>query len=79
MSKIYHIQLEANDLGQILDGLREREESWRRTAEYFRSGGDGDDAFAIEECTDEHEAECIAEFYSRIIADLERQRKNQEN
>ena len=78
MNKTYHIQLEANDLGQILDGLREREESWRRTADYFRSGGDGDDAFAIEECTDEQEAERIAEFYSRIIADLERQRKDQD-
>ena len=77
MSKIYHIQLEANDLGQILDGLREREESWRRTAEYFRTGGDGEEAFAIQECNDEHEAVSIAEFYSRIMRDLERQRKEQ--
>lgn len=77
MSKTYHIQLEENDLGQILDGLREREKSWRRTADYIRSGGDGDDAFAIEECSDEHEAESIAKFYSRIIRDLEGQRKKQ--
>jgi hypothetical protein len=78
MNKTYSIQLGENDLGQVLDGLREREESWRRTADYFRSGGDCDNAFAIEECNDEHEADCIAQLYSRIISDLERQRKEQD-
>ena len=65
-----------NDLGQILDGLRVREESWRRTGDYFRSGN-LDDAFAIEECNGEHEANQIALFYARIIRNLERQRDEQ--
>jgi len=65
-----------DDLGQILDGLRVREESWRRTGDYFRSGN-LDDAFAIEECSGEHEANRIALFYARIIRNLERQRDEQ--
>ena len=81
MSKTCLIRLEENGLGQILDGLKAREESWRMTADYFRSGYIRDDAFAIEECieecNDEHEADRIAEFYSRIIRDVERQRDEQ--
>ncbi len=73
MSRTFLIRLEENDLGQILDGLKAREESWRKTADYFRSGFNTDDAFAIEECNDEHEADRIAQFYSRIISDIERQ------
>lgn len=77
MSKTYLIRLEENDLGQILDGLKEREDSWRKTADYFRSGFNPDNSFAIEECNGEHEADHIAEFYSRIIRDVERQRDEQ--
>ncbi len=77
MSKTYLIRLEENDLGQILDGLKAREESWRKTADCFRSGYNPDDSFAIEECNDEHEADRIAEFYSRIIREVERQRDDQ--
>jgi hypothetical protein len=62
---------------QILDGLKVREDSWRKTADCFRSGYSPDDSFAIEECNDEHEANRIAEFYSRIIRDVERQRDEQ--
>jgi hypothetical protein len=77
MKKSYLIRLEDNDLGQILDGLRAREESWRTTADYFRSGCSADHPFAIEECSGEHEADRIAETYSRIIRDVERQRDEQ--
>ena len=77
MSKTYLIRLEENDLGQILEGLQAREESWRKTADYFRSGFNPDDSFVIEECSDEHEADRIAQFYSRIIRDLESQRDEQ--
>jgi len=79
MSKSYLIRLEENDLGQIIEGLQAREESWRKTADYFRSGYNADDSFAIEECNDEHEADKIAQFYSRIIQNLERQRDEQRN
>ncbi len=77
MSKTYLIRMEENDLGQILDGLKAREESWRKTAEYFCSGFNADEDFVIEPCNDEHEADRIAEFYSRIIRDVERQRDEQ--
>ena len=74
MSKTYVLRLEENDLCQILEGLQAREESWRKTADYFRSGYNPDDSFAIEECGGEYEANQIALFYARIIRNLERQR-----
>lgn len=77
MGKIYLIRLEENDLGQILDGLKAREDSWRKTADYFRSGYNPDVSFLIEECNDEHEADRIAQSYSRIIRGVERQRDEQ--
>jgi hypothetical protein len=76
MIKNYLLRLSENDLGQVLDGLRVREESWRKTGNYFRSGG-LDDALAIEECNGEHEANQIALLYARIIRNLERQRDEQ--
>lgn len=77
MSKTYMIRLGKNELGQILDGLRMREVSWRGTAEYLVSDQLADDSIAIEECRDEHEATRIADFYAAIIRDLERQRDEQ--
>jgi uncharacterized protein YdcH (DUF465 family) len=79
MSKTLLLRLDDNDLGQILEGLQTREESWRRTAEYFRSGHNPDDSFVIEECNSEYEAKQIALFYARIIHNLERQRDEQPN
>lgn len=76
--KKYRIELEANDLGQILEGLRIREESWRNTAIYLRDGYFPDDTFVCEECSDEQEAENIANFYQRIILNLEQQRDKQD-
>ncbi len=67
---------EAEPVGQLLEGLRAREESWRRTAEYFRLGC-RDDFFLIEECNGEYEANEIALIYGRIISNIERQRDEQ--
>ena len=77
MTKIYFLRLDENDLGQIIDGLQVREESWRRTADYFRSGNIPDDSFQIEECNGEHEANHMALFYARILRNLVRQRDEQ--
>jgi len=77
MSKIYFLRLNENDLGQIVEGLQVREESWRRTADYFRSGYNPDDSFVIEECNGEYEANQMALFYARILRNLERQRDEQ--
>lgn len=77
MNKSYFLRLGENDFGQIIEGLKMRDDSWRRTADYFRSGQNIDDNFAIEECNGEHEANQMALFYSRIIRNLERQREEQ--
>jgi hypothetical protein len=77
MNKSYFLRLGENDLGQIIEGLQVRQESWQRTADYFRSGQSIDDNFAIEECNGEHEANQMALFYSRIIRKLECQREKQ--
>ena len=71
------IELESIDLCQILDGLRAREESWRRTAAYLRDGDFHGEPFLCEECSDEHEAESIADHYKRLVADIERQMDEQ--
>jgi hypothetical protein len=77
MNKIYFLRLDENDLGQIIEGLQAREETWRRSADYFRSGYIPDDSFVIEECNGEYEANQIALFYARILRNLERQRDEQ--
>ena len=79
MEKIYFLRLAENDLGQIVEGLQAREESWRRTADYFRSGHNSDESFAIEECNGEYEANQMALFYARILRNLERQCDEQRN
>jgi hypothetical protein len=78
MAISYTIELDEEDLGQILDGLEIRAESWRRTAEYLRAGDmPAGDFFVIEECRDEEEAEAIAADYGRIIGMLVEQRDSQ--
>jgi hypothetical protein len=77
MREIYFIRLSGLDLGQLLDGLRIREESWRKTAAFLREGYIPDDAFICEECKSEYEAENIADHYKRLVADLEKQREEQ--
>ena len=74
MAKQYRIELEEQDLGQILDGLEVRAESWRRTAEYLRAGDMPDgELFLIEDCSDEEEAEEIATRYEAIIKTIRSQ------
>lgn len=77
MSKKLTINLESLDVGQLLDGLRSRAESWRKTAEYMESGYTNDDSFVCEECTDADEATAITKHYEKIVASIERQVKEQ--
>ena len=78
MARKYRIELDEHDLGQLLDGLEIRADSWRRTAEYLRAGDMPDgEHFMIEECSDEDEAEAIAADYGRIIGILMEQRDSQ--
>ncbi|MCB0221945.1 MAG: hypothetical protein KDH09_19765 [Chrysiogenetes bacterium] len=59
------ITLSRNDLGQILDGLECRCDTWRATARYLM--GEDIGAQAIEECSDAAEASAIAATYERIM------------
>ena len=73
MGNEFQIRIDSLDLGQILDGLRSRQESWKNTAIYLRDGFFPDDAFVCEECSDPDEAERIASHYERIIRSIEQQ------
>lgn len=73
MGKTYTIRLEANDLGQLLEGLQSRAKAWRNTAEYMESGYSSRDDFIIEECTGNEEARAVAHHYDRVIATIEMQ------
>ena len=73
MGKTLQISIDAIELGQILDGLRCRQESWANTTIFLRDGFFPDDAFVCEECSDADEAQKIAGHYQRIISAIERQ------
>ena len=73
MGKEFHLTLDGLDLGQALDGLRCRQQSWANTAIYLRDGYFPDDSFVCEECSDADEAQKIADSYLRIISTVEQQ------
>ena len=77
MGKEFQIKLDSLDLGQILDGLRARQESWQSTAIFLREDYFPGDAFVCEECSDPGEADNIAAHYQRVIQSIERQIDNQ--
>ena len=77
MAITYRIELEDRDLGQLLDGLQMRAESWERTAEYLRSGFIADD-YLVEECSKPEEADDIAEHYRSIIRKIQTQMEAQQ-
>lgn len=78
MAKTYGLELDELDLGQLLDGLESRAESWEKTAEYFRLGEMPDgDFFIIEECSDLDEAEGVANHYRSIILKIRQQMEKQ--
>ena len=76
MRKNYSIQLNSLDLGQLLDGLECRAESWERAAEYLRSGH-VEGGFIVEECHKPEEADDIAAHYRRIIGTIRQQMEAQ--
>jgi hypothetical protein len=78
MRENYFISLSGFDLGQLLDGLDAREQAWRETAEYYRTGEMPRPDFICEECTDATEAQRIAEHYERITTTIRNQRKAQQ-
>ena len=68
---VYHIDLDEVDLGQILDDLQVRAQSWERTADYLRTGEmPADEGFIVEECSKAEEAVGIAVCYRSIIRNI---------
>ena len=67
------LTLDSLDVGQILDGLRSRRESWANTAMFLLDDYFRDEAFVCEECSDPREAQRIADYYQRIITRIEQQ------
>ena len=61
MGKEIQLRLDSLDVGQILDGLRCRQESWANTAIFLRDGYHPDDSFVCEECSDPDEAQRLAD------------------
>jgi hypothetical protein len=74
MGKQILIRLDEIDVGQVIDGLQARADSWRATERYFKTG---EAPSNIEECTDGDEAHAIAECYERIITSITSQRNRQ--
>jgi hypothetical protein len=74
MRKIYCIELDEFDLGQLLDGLEARAEAREKTADYHRTGEPPTD-FIVEECSDADEASQIAVHYRSIISKIQKQRE----
>lgn len=73
MGKQLLLTLDSLDVGQIVDGLRSRQESWANTAIFLRDDYFPGEAFICEECSDPHEAQRIADYYQRIIIGIEEQ------
>ena len=79
MAKNYRIEFDDLDLGQTLDGLEMRAESWERTAAYLRTEKMPDgEFFIIEECSKPEEADHIAGNYRSIIRKIRSQMEAQE-
>jgi hypothetical protein len=57
---------------QILDGLEQRIDAWKRTEKYLRTGYIEDD-YLIEECSKPEEAKEIASFYTEIVTLIKKQ------
>lgn len=75
-NKMYIIKISNNNLGQIIDGLKQRAEAYHITAEYYVTGHISDDQ-CIQEVKDEHEAISIRDHYNDIVKDLEGQMSRQ--
>jgi len=74
MARIFRIELDEDDCGQICDGLEVRANTWAETARYLN--GESVDA-QIEECSDAGEAAQIAARYREILDSIAAQMKAQ--
>jgi len=66
------LTLPALAVGQILDALYIRLETWEYTEEYLNTGY-VHEPYCIEECSNADEARRIADYYKDIIESIEKQ------
>ncbi len=80
MAITYQINLDDLELGQLLDGLEMRAESWERTAGLLRNASmPENEYFVVEECSKPEEADSIAKSYRRIISKISDQMQAQQS
>ncbi len=77
MPKSFQIHLESNDLGQLLECLRVRADSWHKTSEFLQTGQTIEESFIAEDCSNPDEAKSIADHYEKIITQIEQQIQKQ--
>ncbi|MGB8226969.1 MAG: hypothetical protein WCE45_08940 [Sedimentisphaerales bacterium] len=70
--RIVTLKLPRLMVGQIIDGLRERQKVWMYTAEFMETGNT-EEPCIIEECSDADEARNIAAYYEEIITSIDKQ------
>jgi hypothetical protein len=67
------LRLTRNQVGQILDGLRCRQETYQKTADCLNNSPNADPLFVIEEVRDAEEAENMVRIYGDIIQVMKKQ------
>jgi hypothetical protein len=67
------LRLTRNQVGQILDGLRYRQETYQKTANCLNDPPNADPLFVIEEVRDAEEAENMVRIYGDIIQVMKKQ------
>jgi len=72
MDKKVVLSLSRLAVGQILDALRQRLETWEYTEEYLNTGY-VHEPYCIEECSSPDEARRIADYYHQVIQSVETQ------
>lgn len=72
MEKNITLALPSLMVGQILDALYIRLDSWEYTEEYLNTGH-VHEPYLIEECSNPDEAHQIADYYKDIIESIEKQ------
>jgi len=72
MEQEIYLNLPSQMVGQIIDGLRERQKVWKYTQEYMETGST-EELCIIEECSSAEEARNIANYYKEIISSIEKQ------
>lgn len=72
MEKNITLTLPSLMVGQILDALYIRLDSWEYTEEYLNTGH-VHESYLIEECSNPDEAHQIADYYKEIIKSIEKQ------